>query len=88
MALSQLWVLCTLTQGGYYEECSLKLGWKNKDRERPKVKWLKNQLKEKWNKKTKKTNKYKQEKKRVTYTNDERREKKVKEYEKLGEIKW
>ena len=31
--------------------------------------------------------KYKLEKKRVTYTNDERREKKVKEYEKLGEIK-
>ena len=32
--------------------------------------------------------KYKQEKKRVTYTNDERRENsKVKEYEKLGEIK-
>ena len=32
--------------------------------------------------------KYKQEKKRVTYTNEERRENsKVKEYEKLGEIK-
>ena len=31
---------------------------------------------------------YKQEKKRVTYTNEERRENsKVKEYEKLGEIK-
>ena len=33
--------------------------------------------------------KYKQEKKRVTYTNEERRENsKVKEYEKLGKIKW
>ena len=32
--------------------------------------------------------KYKQENKRVTYTNEERREKtKVKEYEKLDEIK-
>ena len=32
--------------------------------------------------------KYKQEKKRITYTNEERREnRKVKEYEKLGEIK-
>ena len=32
--------------------------------------------------------KYKNEKKRVTYTNEERRENsKVKEYEKLGEIK-
>ena len=32
--------------------------------------------------------KYKKEKKRVTYTNEERRENsKVKEYEKLGEIK-
>ena len=32
--------------------------------------------------------KYKQEKKRVTYTNEERRENsKVKQYEKLGEIK-
>ena len=32
--------------------------------------------------------KYKQKKKRVTYTNEERRENsKVKEYEKLGEIK-
>ena len=32
--------------------------------------------------------KYKQEKKRVTYTNEERRENsKLKEYEKLGEIK-
>ena len=36
----------------------------------------------------KKYNKYKQENKRVTYTNEERRENsKVKEYEKLGEIK-
>ena len=50
---------------------------------------LKNLLKEKWNKKIKKYNKYNQEKKRVTYTNEERRENiKVKEYEKLGEIKW
>ena len=58
--------------------------------ERTKVKWLKNQLKEKRNKKLKnKYNKYKQEKKRVTYINEERRENsKVKEYEKLGEIKW
>ena len=40
------------------------------------------------NKKNKKYKKYKQEKKRVTYTNGERRENsKVKEYEKLGEIK-
>ena len=40
-------------------------------------------------KKKKKYKKYKQEKKRVTYTNEERRENsKVKEYEKLGKIKW
>ena len=46
-----------------------------------------NQLKRKVNKK-KIHNKYKQEKKRVTYTNEERIENsKVKEYEKLGEIK-
>ena len=71
-------------EGGYYEECSGNWGWKNKEREITKEKY---QLKEKWNKK--KYNKYKQEKKRVTYTNEERREnKKVKEYEKLGEIKW
>ena len=39
-------------------------------------------------KKRKKYKKYKQEKKRVTYTNEERRENwKVKEYEKLDEIK-
>ena len=39
-------------------------------------------------KKRKIQKKYKQEKKRVTYTNEERRENsKVKEYEKLGEIK-
>ena len=38
-------------EGGYYEECSEKWGWMNKERERTKVKWLKNQLKEKWNKK-------------------------------------
>ena len=38
--------------------------------------------------KIKEYNKQKQEKKRVTYTNEERRENsKVKEYEKLGEIK-
>ena len=71
----------TWVEGGYYEECSGKWGWKNKEREKTKVKWLKNQLKEKW-----KYNKYKQEKKRVTYTNEERRENsKVKEYEELGE---
>ena len=38
-------------EGDYYEECSGKWGWKNKERERTKVKWLKNQLKEKWNNK-------------------------------------
>ena len=39
-------------------------------------------------KKKKNIHEYKQEKKRVTYTNEERRENsKVKEYEKLGEIK-
>ena len=75
-------------EGDYYEECSGKWGWKNKERERTKVKWLKNQLKEKW-KKNIIYKKFKQEKKRVTYTNEERRENsKVKEYENLGEIKW
>ena len=76
-------------EGGYYEECSGKWGWKNKETEKTKVKWLKNKLKENWNKKTKNT----------IYTSNKRRESliqmqnegengKVKEYEKLGEIKW
>ena len=73
-------------EGGYYEECSGKWGWKNKMREITNVKWLKNQLNKS---EIKKYNKYNQEKKRVTYTNEERRENiKVKAYEKLGEIKW
>ena len=53
-------------EGGYYEECSGKWGCKNKERERIKVKWLKNKFFFK--------KKYKQEKKRVTYTNGERGE--------------
>ena len=71
-------------EGGYYEECSGKWGWKNKERERTKVKWLKNSLKKKEIFKN-----YEQEKKRVTYTNEERKENsKVKEHGKLGEKKW
>ena len=67
-------------EGVYYEECSGKRGWKNKERKR--ISWKKIEIR-------KKENKYTQEKKRVTYTNEERRENiKVKEYEKLGEIKW
>ena len=38
-------------EGGCYKEYTEKWGWMNKERERTKVKWLKNQLKEKWNKK-------------------------------------
>ena len=38
-------------EGVYYDEYSEKWGWKNKKRERTKVKWLKNELKEKWNNK-------------------------------------
>ena len=60
-------------EGGCFEECSGKWGWKNKERERTKVKWLKNSLKEKERKREIFKN-YKQEKKRVTYTNEERRE--------------
>ena len=54
--MAMLWV-----EGGYYEECSGMWGWKNKEREIIKVKWLKNQLKEKWNTKN---YKYNQEKKK------------------------
>ena len=32
-------------EGGCFEECSGKWGWKNKERERTKVKWLKNSFK-------------------------------------------
>ena len=60
-------------EDGCFEECSRKWGWKNKERERTKVKWLKNLLKEKERKREIFKN-YKQEKKRVTYTNEERRE--------------
>ena len=45
--------------GGYYEEWSGNWGWKNKEREKTKVKWLKKI--------------YKKEKKRVTYTNEEKK---------------
>ena len=40
-----------LVEGGYYEECSGKWGWTNKDRERTKVKWLKKIVKRKVKKK-------------------------------------
>ena len=54
-------------EGGYYEECSVKWSWKNKEIERTKVK-LSHELVERKVKKNYK--KYKQEKKRVTYTNE------------------
>ena len=40
-------------EGDSYEEYSRKWGWKYKQRERTKVKWLKKKFKEKWNKKNK-----------------------------------
>ena len=75
-------------EGGYYEECSGKWGWKNKEiKNKSKVTQELVEKKSK-EKKRKKYKKYKQEKKRVTYTNEERRENtKVKECEKLGKIK-
>ena len=64
-----------------------KVGLK-KQRERKNKSKVTQELVERKVKKKKKYRKHKQEKKKVTYTNEERRENsKVKEYEKLGEIK-
>ena len=71
-------------EGGYYEEyfgMGVERTQKEKEqRSDSRTSWKKSEIK--------KYNKYKQEKKRVTYTNEERSENsKVKEYDKLGEIK-
>ena len=64
-----------------------KVGLKEQRERKNKIK-VTQELVEREVKKRKIYKKYKQEKKRVTYTNKERRENsKVKEYEKLGEIK-
>ena len=64
-----------------------KVGLKEQ-RERKNKSKVTQELVERKVKKRKIYKKYKQEMKRVTYTNEERRENsKVKEYEKLGEIK-
>ena len=64
-----------------------KVGLKEQ-RERKNKSKVTQELVERKVKKRKIYKKYKQEKKRVTYTNEERRENsKVKEYEKVGEIK-
>ena len=64
-----------------------KVGLKEQ-RERKNKSKVTQELVERKVKKRKIYKKYKQEKKRVTYTNEERRENsKVKEYEKLGDIK-
>ena len=65
----------------------MKVGLKEQ-RERKNQSKVTQELVERKVKKKKKYKKHKQEKKKVTYTNEERRENsKVKEYEKLGEIK-
>ena len=64
-----------------------KVGLKEQ-RERKNKSKVTQELVERKVKKKKNIQEYKQEQKRVTYTNEERRENsKVKEYEKLGEIK-
>ena len=64
-----------------------KVGQKEQ-RERKNKSKVTQELVERKVKKRKIQKKYKQEKKRVTYTNEERRQNsKVKEYEKMGEIK-
>jgi len=65
-----------------------KVGLKEQRERKNKSKVTQELVKRRVKKKWKTYKKYKQEKKRVTYTNEERRENsKVKEYEKLGEIK-
>ena len=64
------------------------MGLKEQRERKNKSKVTQELVKNKSKEKRKIHKKYKQEKKRFTYTNEERRENsKVKEYEKLGEIK-
>ena len=68
-------------EDGSYEECSGNCGWKNKERERTKVMWLKNKLE-----KNKKIQARKEESHLHKWIKKENS--KLKEYEKLGYIKW
>ena len=88
---TKLWVLCTLTHGKAMSWGWLLWGmlWKvglKEQLERKNKSKVTQELVEKNNNKEKKE----KEKKRVTYTNEGKKKKttKVKEYEKLGKIKW
>ena len=93
MALTQLWVLVYLDSWQIHElrvatmRNALESGVERTKRKKN-ISKVTQELVERTVRKRKIYKKYKQEKKRVTYTNEERRENnKVKEYEKLGEIK-